>query len=374
MNEEVAMRLLTEANPVRADDLTILSLPDYVFGRRGHSRRTLAAVVVVAVVAATLIGVFAFGKSGKASPSGAAEGLPGPTVAQPLAGGTQVSLSTAAAALGPVLVLPDTPLIGRSDAGPVWMFANRDSVIVAVTFPKQGMFIDYSWPSVYADPAVGYRALVQDNRPNFHLIDLSGVPAVEIDENSDDTGHSFGVVAFTVGSTEISVFGHEDQTALATVAASVLNQMPPSARASSQPGSPGSVSLEEVPIALHASVIPPDTPAVQPSEAAPLGATNCPARAHTSNPPCQVTIDFPAPGLSVGYSRPAPTDPRASYQKAVQESPGGKIVSLRGVPALFVAGRPSSIEFVVGATDVTVRGNYDEVALQAIAQSILDRS
>ena len=44
-----------------------------------------------------------------------------------------------------------------------------------------------------------------------------------------------------------------------------------------------------------------------------------------------------------------------------------KVVSLNGVPALFVNGRPSSIELVVRRADVTVRASYDEATLQAIA-------
>ncbi len=118
---------------------------------------------------------------------------------------------------------------------------------------------------------------MEDNRPNFHLIDLKGLPALAIDQNSDDTGQNFGVVAFTVGSTEIRVFGHHDQTTLASVATSILDQIPPSARPGSvSPGSPDSISLDDVPIALHAPLVLPDTPLVQPSEAAPVAATDCP--------------------------------------------------------------------------------------------------
>ena len=379
MKERDAMTLLAEANPVRLEDVpqTAARVDSILAPRPRMSGRLVLAVAVVAVAAAaSLTGVFVFGGQGKRSGGGMQSDLPGPTVQRPLIG-KQVSLADATAAIGPALVLPDSSLVGPSDAGPVWM-SNIDpqtAANVAVTFPRQGMFIDYSWPAPYADPAVGYRSLVQDNRPNFHLIDLKGLPALAIDQSSDDTGQNFGVVAFTVGSTEVQVFGHNDQTTLASVATSILDQMPPSARAGSgSQGSPNSISLGDVPIALHAPLVLPDTPVVQPSEAAPLVPTDCPTGAHTSNPACEVTVDFPSEGLSVRYARPAPADPEASYQQIAQGNTDAKIVSLKGVPALFVSGHPSSIEFVAGRTDVTARGSYDETALEAMAQSILDRS
>jgi hypothetical protein len=379
MNERDAMALLAAANPVRLEDVPQTAVRvDSILARHPRlSRRLMLAVAVVAVAAAASVtGVFLFGGQGKQSGVGMLSDLPGPTVQRPLVG-KQVSLADGTAAIGPALVLPDTSLVGPSDAGPVWM-SNIDpqtAVNVAVTFPRQGMFIDYSWPAPYADPAAGYRSLVQDNRPNFHLIDLKGLPALAIDQNSDDTGQNFGVVAFTVGSTEIQVFGHNDQTTLASVATSILDQIPPSARAGSgSAGSPDSISLDDVPIALHARFVLPDTPLVQPSEAAPMAATDCPTGAHTSNPACHVTVDFPSQGVTVRYSRPAPADPVAAYQKVVQENTGAKIVSVNDVPALLVVGEPSSIELVVGRTDVTVRGSYDKPQLEAGAASILDRS
>lgn len=379
MNERDAMRLLAKANPVRLDDVrqTAVRVDSILVRRPRPRRRLVVAVAVVAVAAAaSLTGVFVFRGQGERSGVGMLADLPGPTVQRPLAG-KQVTLADATAAIGPALVLPDTSLVGPSDAGPVWM-SNIDpqtAVNVAVTFPRQGVFIGYSWPAPYEDSAAEYRSLVKDNQPNFHLIDLEGLPALAIDQNSDDTGQNFGVVAFTVGSTEIRVFGHNDQTTLASVATSILDQMPPSARAGSgSAGSPDSISLDDVPISLHAPLVLPDTPLVQPSEAAPVAATDCPTGAHTSNPACQVTVDFPSQGLTVRYARPAPADPEASYQEVAQGNPDAKIVSLNGVPALFVNGRPSSIELVARRTDVTVRGSYDEAALQAIAESILDRS
>ncbi len=81
--------------------------------------RACRAVVVLAA-AASLTGVFVFGGQGKRSGVEMQSDLPGPTVQRPLAG-KQISLADGTAAIGPALVLPDTSLVGPSDAGPVWM-------------------------------------------------------------------------------------------------------------------------------------------------------------------------------------------------------------------------------------------------------------
>ena len=377
MSERNVMALLAAANPVCVDAVQHLDLSvDSILAIRRRPPRRLGVVAagVALALAAAFVGVFVFGGH-RPRPVAMTEGLPGPTVERPLAGAQQTSLGDATAALGPALVLPDTPAVGPADAGPVWMLAGRNYVTVAVTFPKQGMFIDYVWPGANsADPLAGYRALVQNNQPNFHLIDLNGVPGLAVDQSSDDTGLNFGVVAFTVGSTEIRVFGHKDQTTLTSVATSILDRMPSSARGGPRTESADSISLEDIPIALHASVTPPDTTAVHPSEAAPLATTDCPTEAHTLNPACEVTVDFPSQGLTVRYSRPVPADPGASYRELAQGDPAAKLVSLHGAPALFVVGPTSSIEFVAGGTEVTVRGNYGEATLRAIAQSIAGRS
>ena len=157
------MTLLAEANPVRLEDVPQAAVRvDSILDRRPRvSRRlVLAVAVVVVAAAASLTGVFVFGGQGKRSGVEMQSDLPGPTVQRPLAG-KQISLADGTAAVGPALVLPDTSLVGPSDAGPVWM-SNIDpqtAVNVAVTFPRQGMFIDYSWPAPNADPAAGYGPL-----------------------------------------------------------------------------------------------------------------------------------------------------------------------------------------------------------------------
>ena len=182
MNESDAMRLLGEANPVKAQDLTPLDVPDR-FTRRVPNRRLVVALAIVAVVAAALAGVFALngsdssrgrfsqarvhGPTGAAGPNGSM-GLTGPTgstgptganggqcglcdgptgrvgptgsqgatgggsPAQPPdptaafysagptgATGPTTSLADAGDSLGAPLVLPDVPPVDPSDIGKV---------------------------------------------------------------------------------------------------------------------------------------------------------------------------------------------------------------------------------------------------------------
>jgi hypothetical protein len=57
----------------------------------------------------------------------------------------------------------------------------------------------------------------------------------------------------------------------------------------------------------------------------------------------------------------------------------GHAVHLRGVPALSIqqnrgAGYPGRVELDLGGTRIVVAGNYPPSKLEAIAQSIVDRS
>jgi hypothetical protein len=235
MSERDVMTLLAAANPVRVEDLAAMNSPN-LSARRVSGRLVLAAAVVAAAVAASLIGAFAFSGATSRLPTGVQgeigmnAGLPGVSVEHPLGpAAKEVSLAAATAAYGPRLVLPDTSLIGPSDVGAVWMFEQSRplDVTVAVTFPKQGMFIQYIRPypdtGSHFDVRAHYATIAREDA-YFHLLDLGGVPALAADQNSDDTGQNFGVVAFPVGGTEIRVFGHFDKASLVTVARSVLDR------------------------------------------------------------------------------------------------------------------------------------------------------
>ncbi len=62
MNETDAMKLLAEANPVRMDTIGAVELPDSLFATRRPARRLVlaAALVLLAALAASFIGVFGF--------------------------------------------------------------------------------------------------------------------------------------------------------------------------------------------------------------------------------------------------------------------------------------------------------------------------
>jgi len=84
MNEFDVMTHLARANPFHADDLTPLELPDRFAARRLQHRQLGLAVAIPTVVAAALVGVFAFngsnsGRGGGGFAVGLPHGLHGPT-------------------------------------------------------------------------------------------------------------------------------------------------------------------------------------------------------------------------------------------------------------------------------------------------------
>ena len=150
---------------------------------------------------------------------------PGPaTIAHPLpAWATQTTLSAAPSELGTSFTLPNTSGLQSSDAGPVWIASVPGATTtVAVTYPSQGMILEYTHPVPYSDPATAYPRIAKEFRDADQVIDLGGKPALTIKQNSDQTGANFGVVMFVVGGTEVRVLGHSDETTLQAVAQSIL--------------------------------------------------------------------------------------------------------------------------------------------------------
>jgi hypothetical protein len=102
-------------------------------------------------------------------------------------------------------------------------------VTVAVTFPKQGVFIQYIRPypdsSSNFDIRAHYAAIARQDS-YFHVLDVEGVPALAADQNSDETGHNFGLVAFAGGGVETRVFGHYGEKTLEAVAQSIVDRAP----------------------------------------------------------------------------------------------------------------------------------------------------
>jgi hypothetical protein len=159
-----------------------------------------------------------------------------PTLAHPLLEGRQVTLSDAAASLGTPIALPNTTLVQPSDAGPVWINSLHDkegnTVVthVAVTFPSQGVIVGYTRPAPSDGSAAHFQAMTKSmpspsGASEGRVITLSGgVPALAVQQNSDDTGHNFGAIVFNMGGSEVGVIGHYDEATLQAMAVSILDQ------------------------------------------------------------------------------------------------------------------------------------------------------
>jgi hypothetical protein len=211
------------------------------------------AVPAVAAICASVIAVIFTGALGGADHpnqsvggrssigSGGAGDLlvPLPTLAHPLGIpplAKQTTLSDAAAALGTPIVLPNTSFIQPSDAGPVWMDNLHDKegnpvvTNVAVTFPAQGVIVGYTRPAPSDGSAAHFQAMANSmpspsGASEGRVITLSGgVPALAVQQNSDDTGHNFGSVIFNMAGSEVRVMGHNDEATLESLAQSILRQ------------------------------------------------------------------------------------------------------------------------------------------------------
>jgi len=224
-------------------------------GRRRLSTRRLppvrvrlavpaVALICAAIGAAVFTGALGGSKThltytGLTSPvgSGAKDTLSGsPTLAHPLpAFAKRTTLVDAAATFTAPIVLPNTSLVQPSDAGPVWVASLKDEhgnptvTTVAVTFPSQGVIVEYTRPAPSDGTAAHFQAMAQgmvspSGTQIAQVVSLSGIPALSVQQNSDETGTNFGAVIFNVAGTEIRVMGHTDQATLESLALSILNQ------------------------------------------------------------------------------------------------------------------------------------------------------
>jgi hypothetical protein len=101
---------------------------------------------------------------------------------------------------------------------------------VAVTFPSQGVIIGNTRPAPSDGSAAHFQAMAKSmpspsGGSEGHVITLSGgVPALAVQQNSDDTGHNFGAIIFNMAGSEVGVIGHNDEATLESVALSILSQ------------------------------------------------------------------------------------------------------------------------------------------------------
>ena len=195
--------------------------------RAQQPRVRVAAVLTVVAIAASLSAVFVLNQSRAPSTTvglGPNATIGSPTLAHPLNDGQQTTLAAASAAWGTPLVLPSTALVQPSDAGSVWATTTGSKeAAVAVTFPSQGLIVQYLQPAPFSDPQTGFQQMAQ-GIAGAEEIDLNGTPALAIPQNSDNTGQNFGVVAFQADGGEVAVMGHKDSATLERVAQSILDR------------------------------------------------------------------------------------------------------------------------------------------------------
>lgn len=190
---------------------------------RLHRRTLIAGATLLISASLGFLAVHSVKSPGSAAPTGRGLGLPGPTLDRPLSPAAhRTTLGGAAVAWGASLVLPSTTSVQPSDAGPVWEENAGATTIVAVTFPSQGLIVEYKRPVPYSDPQTQYEGLTE-SLPGSQVIDLGARPAFLIPQNSAVSGDNFGVVMFVVNGIEVRVMGHTDEATLKDIATSVLN-------------------------------------------------------------------------------------------------------------------------------------------------------
>jgi hypothetical protein len=388
MTDRDVMTLLAEANPVLADALAPMAVPG-VAGRRSSRRLVLAAAATA--VAASLIGVFVYPGigSGHRKSMEPRLGIQGPgNYVVPPPPPSPIPVADVSLMLGVPVALPTTSLVQPGDAHsataeivcPAITAEIDGTCMVTVEFPSDSLTVEFWRPSgapsqdQLADTVRQAKEEIarHPGSGQAELLDLNGVPARFLSGNYSFGPQGSGSIDFLLGDMRVTVYGNQTESALKAAAQSILDQTP----------SPVQTRLGDASSVFGAPIVLPDTEAVHPTDAAPTATTECPPQPSTTVP-CQVTVEFPALAtyyvpLTIRYLRPAQEDPVATYQNIAQQVKGAKIVSVSGVSALFVPGYgisyPSWIEFVAGGTDITVQGIYDESALQAMAQSIIDHS
>lgn len=375
------LTLLSEANPVRAADLSAISpieLNSMLSRRRRPPRPLVLVVAAIAAAALTgfLLGVFAFSPTSVHQPN--TRQHPSAPVPMPP---RRIPLAGASSALGAPVVLPNTSLLGPSGVGSVTEecapSSGESGCVVNVEFPSQGLVIRYGrYGPPFTDPLPGWEGDVTDDTVPREIVYLGNVPAFMTPKGPESPG-SGSTIAFQLGETTISIFSRDlDGPAVEDLAQSIVDRSGPTELPH------GHAPLEEAAALFGAPIVLPSTPLVASSDASPTVSTECPT---PREPMCELTIDFPSQALTVRYLRGgadlySPAASRKTYEAFVSHSHlGASIVDLNGTTGLFVPQRPEApgwIQFTVGQENVNVfvQGRYDEATLRAVAQSIVDRS
>jgi hypothetical protein len=181
------------------------------------------ASLLVCVGSATAIW-FGFGGSAQRPVPVRRSIVPPISIEAPLPFGQRTTLVDASAKLGTAIAVPIIAQVSPSKIGSVWVeqAPTGDDTNVAVTFPAAGLIVQYERPVQYPEsPLAMYRAEAAD-LPGKNVISMNGVPAVETEQNSDDTGSNFGSIEFVASGTRIAVLGHYNESTLRPFAEALL--------------------------------------------------------------------------------------------------------------------------------------------------------
>jgi hypothetical protein len=133
--------------------------------------------------------------------------------------------------------------------------------------------------------------------------------------------------------------------------------------------------LAQAAATLGVTLVLPRTAVVRPADVGPVWVAGKKPRERT------VAVTFPARGVIVEYTRPAPSNGSAAHFRAVGEGIQGSEFTLNGVPALAVRQNSDMtganfglIAFNVGDSEIRVMGHEGEATLEASALSILTQS
>jgi hypothetical protein len=225
MSDRDVMALLSEANPVRLEDVSQLdaTLLDSILARRHRpSRRTLlVAVAVVGAAAAASIAVFAFGSVHRQQVAGRPELVPPPKK-------IPISLADASAAVGAPVVLPDTALANRSEVTSVTKECpgpggRGTGCAVTITFSSRAVTARYVRGND-AEPFGYPGGCAFGQRRCRGAVHLRGVPALVIPEDPRHPIATATYPEFAAGGTTIAIVGHYSPAKLEPVAQSIIER------------------------------------------------------------------------------------------------------------------------------------------------------
>ncbi|MGH3008660.1 MAG: hypothetical protein ACRDLM_04555 [Gaiellaceae bacterium] len=211
------LTLLSDANPVRAEDLAPLEIPGFARARRPTRRLVLVAAILAALVAASLVGAFVFGGQSK---------KPNPPVVPAVPPALQ-PLADASTILGAPVVLPDTALVTPSDADKTveTVCVPKDDTSepsgpgcqIRVSFPSAGLTVTYLRFPAMQSLRTSYEQIVQQNS-GAQLVSVNGVQALLVPQQQESW------IEFDIGGTDISVQGSYDEATLERIAQSIIDR------------------------------------------------------------------------------------------------------------------------------------------------------